>query len=230
MKSNSFLNDNKYINKETLPYYANTNEEHLVLPVKGIVLEFPGLGGGSCLGGNMERLRVMRNPRGEESARRSRRGVHVKKTAGALIYAADSRYNLCAVAAACPCVDVAGNISEVPEFARTYISAAAVYDTELKDALMKFSPMHRTDDMQKTSYFICSDGEDEVFPEGECDSFVEKLKSYGHRVEYHKQPGLHHGEILTEVRERLHLSLENAILKSFEKQYNGHKTLSENIS
>ena len=50
MKSNSFLNDNKYINKETLPYYANTNEEHLVLPVKGIVLEFPGLGGGSSAG------------------------------------------------------------------------------------------------------------------------------------------------------------------------------------
>lgn len=270
MKSNSFLNDNKYINKETLPYYANTNEEHLVLPVKGIVLEFPGLGGGSCLGGNMEResystfwakrfgkkgiisAYLFPGPWswGNKDAVRMADAVvsavmeKYKQDfdipvavcggsmggVGALIYAADSRYNLCAVAAACPCVDVAGNISEVPEFARTYISAAAVYDTELKDALMKFSPMHRTDDMQKTSYFICSDGEDEVFPEGECDSFVEKLKSYGHRVEYHKQPGLHHGEFLTEVRERLHLSLENAILKSFEKQYNGHKTLSENIS
>ena len=29
-----------------------TNEEYLMLPLRGIVLEFPGLGGGSCLGGS----------------------------------------------------------------------------------------------------------------------------------------------------------------------------------
>lgn len=40
---------------ETLSYYCNTNEELVRSPIRGIVLEVPGLGGGSCLGGVMER-------------------------------------------------------------------------------------------------------------------------------------------------------------------------------
>ena len=47
--------DKKIINKDTYLYYANTNEDFLTLPVKGIVVEFPGLGGGSCLGGRIEK-------------------------------------------------------------------------------------------------------------------------------------------------------------------------------
>jgi len=41
----------KYINKDTIYYYAKTNEKFIKAPIKGIALEFPGLGGGSCLGG-----------------------------------------------------------------------------------------------------------------------------------------------------------------------------------
>ena len=48
-------NDGKYINKETLEFYANTNEEFLKLSIKGIIVEFRGLGGGSCIGGKLER-------------------------------------------------------------------------------------------------------------------------------------------------------------------------------
>lgn len=44
----------EYINKYTIPYFARTNEEFLKKPVKGILLEFPGLDGGSCLGGRNE--------------------------------------------------------------------------------------------------------------------------------------------------------------------------------
>ena len=40
-----------YINKDTIYYYAKTNEKFVKHPIKGIALEFPGLGGGSCLGG-----------------------------------------------------------------------------------------------------------------------------------------------------------------------------------
>lgn len=43
------------IDKETISLYARTNEAFLTQPVRGIVLEFPGLGGGSCLGGIQER-------------------------------------------------------------------------------------------------------------------------------------------------------------------------------
>ena len=47
--------DSKYINKNTITLYANTNEEFLKTPVKGVIVELPGLGGGSCLGGGIER-------------------------------------------------------------------------------------------------------------------------------------------------------------------------------
>lgn len=43
--------DSKFINKDTLHFYINSNEQFLTMPIKGVVLEFPGLGGSSCLGG-----------------------------------------------------------------------------------------------------------------------------------------------------------------------------------
>ena len=46
------FDDRKYINRGTYLLYANTNEEFLTLPLRGVVLELPGLGGGSCLGGS----------------------------------------------------------------------------------------------------------------------------------------------------------------------------------
>ena len=52
---NRIFDDSAYINPGTVTQYANTNEAFLRLPVRGIVLELPGLGGGSCLGGSMER-------------------------------------------------------------------------------------------------------------------------------------------------------------------------------
>lgn len=47
--------DSKYINKETYILYCNTNEEFLTASVRGVIVELPGLGGGSCLGGGIER-------------------------------------------------------------------------------------------------------------------------------------------------------------------------------
>lgn len=55
MKNQKKYNDRKFINEDTYQLYANTNEDFLTLPVRGIVVEFPGLGGGSCLGGQMDR-------------------------------------------------------------------------------------------------------------------------------------------------------------------------------
>lgn len=46
-------NDKKYINKNTIQYYAKTNEAFLKGEVKGVIIELPGLDGGSCLGGNL---------------------------------------------------------------------------------------------------------------------------------------------------------------------------------
>ncbi len=43
--------DSGFINSDTIHYYANTNEKLLKAPVCGIIIELPGLGGSSCLGG-----------------------------------------------------------------------------------------------------------------------------------------------------------------------------------
>jgi len=47
--------DSRFFCPDAITLYANTNEAYLRLPVKGIIVELPGLGGGSCLGGSMER-------------------------------------------------------------------------------------------------------------------------------------------------------------------------------
>lgn len=46
--------DNLFINADTISYYCNTNAHLIKGTVRGFVLEFPGLGGGSCMGGNMD--------------------------------------------------------------------------------------------------------------------------------------------------------------------------------
>jgi len=50
----TIYDDSAYIRSDTVTLYANTNETFLAKPVRGIILEFPGLGGGSCLGGTLE--------------------------------------------------------------------------------------------------------------------------------------------------------------------------------
>jgi len=46
--------DHEIISPENLSYFCNTNEGYLTGQPRGIVLEVPGLGGGSCLGGVMD--------------------------------------------------------------------------------------------------------------------------------------------------------------------------------
>ena len=50
--------DRKFINRDTIDTYCNSNIALIGenTKVTGIVLEFPGLGGNSCLGGNMDTL------------------------------------------------------------------------------------------------------------------------------------------------------------------------------
>ncbi len=243
--------DSKYINEETIKLYANTNEEYLVGPVKGIVVEFPGLGGGSCLGGTMDRMtyhwyRAQEFAKngivlaylfpgpwswGNKGAVRMADGVVTaiaKKYnlgedfplvacggsmggMGCLLYAADSSYKVKAVAAACPGVDTLKAYDVLPDFPRTYFSAAAVYDMEMDEALKMISPVERIKDMPAIPYFICSDGEDECFPEEQINSYVEALQGLGAQVEYIKQPDLKHGDFFPEVRNALH----DFILKQF---------------
>lgn len=49
------MTDREYVTKENVHLFINTNEEMLEgRKPKAIVLEFPGLGGGSCLGGHVD--------------------------------------------------------------------------------------------------------------------------------------------------------------------------------
>lgn len=54
MTSAYTANDRDFINPHTIDLYCNTNAHLLTAPPRAFVLELPGLGGGSCLGGCME--------------------------------------------------------------------------------------------------------------------------------------------------------------------------------
>lgn len=251
MKNKAWSGDKNFINRDTYQSFANTNEKLIAQPVKGIVVEFPGLGGSSCLGGSID----MRSYDYEPATEYAENGILIaymfpgpwswgNKGAirmadavvdaifeqynlkadtpvavcggsmgglGAMMYAIHSRYEVSVVAVACPCIDALDRMYAHPEFPRTYISAVASYDAELEDSLKEISPIYRIDDMPKTKYFICSDGEDEVFPEEQCNRFVEKLKEAGHDVEYYKQPGKKHGHFYPEIRQKLYDAIKNAI-------------------
>lgn len=43
---------NRFISKENLSHFCTTNEKYLVGEIRKLVVEFPGLDGNSCLGGN----------------------------------------------------------------------------------------------------------------------------------------------------------------------------------
>lgn len=244
--------DSEFINADTVSSYANTNEHLISGKVTAIVVELPGLGGSSCLGGSINMgnydsafaLRCAKNgillaymfpgpwSWGNKAAVRMTDSV-VSALArkyglgddfplvvcggsmgglGSLNYAADTAYDLAAVVSACPCVDVLDRFSASKSYPRTFISAIACYDMPLQDALKRISPVERIADMPRVPYFICSDAEDEVFPENQCDSYVEKLKAAGHHVTYYQQPGKTHGQFATEVRFQLNTFIINAAL------------------
>jgi pimeloyl-ACP methyl ester carboxylesterase len=54
MRPDYTLTDRDFINPDTIDLYGNTNANLLTEPPVAFVLEFPGLGGGSCLGGCMD--------------------------------------------------------------------------------------------------------------------------------------------------------------------------------
>ncbi len=245
--------DSTLISPENLSYYANTNEAHLTLPVRGIVLELPGLGGSSCLGGCIDRgdyaaphaldfaskgillCYLFPGPWSWGNRGAVRMGDAVVRALakkyqlgdcfpfavcggsmggmGALLFAADSSLPLRAVASACPGVDSVDRFECHPDFPRTYISAVACYDLPLDEALKRISPMHRIADMPDLPYFICSDGADELFPEAQCDAYVDAMRASGKDVIYRKQPALAHGFFLPEVREELHAFLREKLLE-----------------
>jgi len=237
------INDNKFINKNTLTTYCNTNEKLLKGKVTGVIVEFPGLGGSSCLGGSV-------NMGDYDSAFAKRCGENgiilaymfpgpwswgnhtacrISDTVidaiadkynlpenfplvvsggsmggqGCIIFAADSKHKVTAVASACPCCDVPDRFDSNPGFPRTFITAVAEYDMPFEEGLKQISPIHRINDLKKIPYFICSDGEDECFPEYQCDEFVDKMVALGHNVTYKKQPGKRHGEFFPDVRQAL---------------------------
>jgi len=247
-------NDSKYINAQTITSYANTNEAFLEGKVCGIVLEFPGLGGGSCFGGSVERG-TYDSPETRAFAKNgivvaymfpgpwswgSKAAIRMADAVvdaiiekyelpadapvvvsggsmggmGSLNCARYSRHNIVAVAAACPCVDVLDRFNCNPDFPRTYISAVAGYDMPLEDALKTISPIEFAADMPHVPYFIASDAEDDLFPEEQCDHYVDVLRGYGYDVTYHRQPGIGHGGFIPEVWREMQKFMTDAILKN----------------
>jgi len=244
--------DSTYIRPDTVSLYANTNEAFLTGSVKGIILELPGLGGGSCMGGSMD-LQAYGAPHAKTFAENgivlaylfpgpwswgNRGAVRMADAAvaalaekyglgekfpllvsggsmggqGSLLYAAETRYSLCGVAAACPCTDIPALFHVRPEFPRTFLSAVAGYDMPFAEALERISPMHRIQDMPDTAYYICSNSVDELIPEAQIDAFVEALQNRGISVTYRRQPDTFHGQFLPEVWDEIHRFMLERVL------------------
>lgn len=249
---NKHFDDSALINAQTVDYYVNTNAKYLTGTPKAMILEFPGLGGGSCLGGKLDRedygtayamdlaqsgvLLAYLFPGpwswGNKGATRmadaciaalaEKYGLGENfplalcggsmGSVGAMLCAVKTRFPLCAVALACPCVDAVEALYKTPNFPRTWISAAAVYDLPLEDALKELSAKNHIDQFPAVPYFISCDGEDEVFPQALCDEFVMNLRKRGLHVAYHPQPGLRHGQFTLEVRNATHEFLKQQLL------------------
>lgn len=250
----------KYINKNSITYFCNTNEVYIEdNDVKGIIVELPGLGGSSCLGGSVDMYSDTYGSQFAQSC--ARKGIVLAyifpgpwswgNTAamrmtdavidaiakkyhlvgdypvavmggsmggiGALNFASDSVHNIVACAAACPCTDVLAAFKVQKSFPRTFVSAVAGYDMDLEDALKAISPIERLDRMPDIPYYICSDGNDECFPEKEVDVYVEKLKEKVSDVQYFRQPGLSHGGFTEEVKEGLYDFLIDKIRENIKK-------------
>ena len=254
MRNTAYDDIKNYITPETVELYARTNEALIECgaEIKGIIVELPGLGGGSCLGGLPERgtydtrraldfaqkgillAYIFPGPwswggRGTVRITDAVVAALAEKYAlgenfplsvcggsmgglGALIYSVDTAYKVRGVVAACPCVDVPSSFNVHPDFPRTYISAVAAYDMPIASALESISPMARIDDMRQVPYFICSDGEDSLFPPEQCERLVELMRCAGHEVIYREQPNKLHGEFLPEVRNELHSFLIKTII------------------
>lgn len=239
----SMQEDKLLINKDTLSLYCNTNEKLVKGRVKGVIAEFPGLGGSSCLGGSL----CMGDYESSFAHRCAENGILLvylfpgpwswgNRTAvrisdlimdavadkfglpkgfplvicggsmggqSCFIYAAETRHTVTAVASACPCVDVVACFDAERSFPRSFISAVAEYDMPLCEGLKQISPVHRAESLPDISYFICSDGEDEFFPEQQIEAFADLLKSKKFDVTYLRQPGKRHGEFTPEVRQAL---------------------------
>jgi len=249
----SYTDDiSRFITPETLTQFCNTNE---CLFASGeapsaLIVELPGLGGSSCLGGCVDfgdyvtddtrdyarhgilALYIFPGPWSWGSIGAVRMTDAVVDAAilkyglpadvpitvcggsmggmGALLYAADTRHRLAAVGAACPGTDTLAAYEHNPEFRRTYISAVAGYDMPISEALKRISPVERIDEMPDIPYFICSDGEDECFPEEYCNEYVEKLRKKGKNVTYYRQEGLRHGYFSKEAGSAMHSFLMRA--------------------
>lgn len=234
----------KAIRPETLLWYCNTNEHLLNGEPQGIVIEVPGLGGSSCLGGSVER-----KPHESPLARfLAEQGIllafafigpwnYMNRGAvrtcdeivdcllekhgmaadcpvaviggsmgglGSLIYAADSRHDICACISACPCYDVPHYFEMTPERARAIYSSLAGYDMPLEDALRSISPAHRIADMPHIPYFVVCDGADALFDADGMERFAIALdEAVGGTVSFRRLEGIGHGGFVPEVREEM---------------------------
>lgn len=118
-----------------------------------------------------------------------------------LIYSMDSRHEIDACVAHCPCYNVVECFSSHEAFPRTFLSAVNAYDMPLEEALLKISPEQRTADLPKIPYLVTADELDEVFPVKGVERFVNGMKIAGYNVTYMRLADQKHGGISQEDRD-----------------------------
>lgn len=236
------MEDREFIRPDNLNLYCNTNESLLKGTPTGIVIEFPGLGGGSCLGGSMD----FGEYKTDYAQALAGQGILLLYTfpgpwswmnkgavrlcdlildaaiekygmgecpivstggsmggLGALIFAADSRHKISAIAAACPNHDPLSTIFVLSHRPRTMLSAIAAYDTSLEDGLKAISPTYRIHDIPDIPIFITGDEYDECFDIADTEEFVRKLREDHRDVTYMRLENCKHGWFTREGRQAL---------------------------
>ena len=204
MRPDYTLTDRDFINPDTIDLYGNTNAHLLTAPPAAFVLEFPGLGGGSCLGGCMD----VGPYNGPLSGFLAERGIlQVYTFPGPW-----SWMNRGAVRMIHALVDA---IREKYGFTRETPWAVMVADYEMPitEALKTLSPVHRVEDMPHIPYHIINDLADELFPPEQMDAYVEALRGKGHTVTYHRLPNCRHGELTGEEWEVIRTFLLGHLVK-----------------
>ena len=137
----------------------------------------------------------------------------------ALVYMLYAKHTPIACVANCPVCDVVYHYTERHDLPRTLYSACYSYDGTLEEALRSVSPIHLSDNMPDSSYYIFHCEEDKaVSKEKHSDLFVEQLSKH-HMVTYHIIPGRGHCDLPEPMKDLF----KHYVLESINRWYENER-------
>ncbi len=147
--------------------FAWTNDGFLNGPIRGVILEFPGLGGNGMKGEGPNATELEWGQAGGSAA---------------LLYPIVSRHNVVAVAANYPATDLP----------RTLHHTFGSYG-DISEALIAHSPQHQAHRLPDVPYLVIQGDQDTLVDKvRHSDRLVPKMRELGLTVDYREQAGMGH--------------------------------------